>query len=156
MPCAPRLRSESPCADIASPVLLVACSAIVLAACGGSGEKDSLQTSSSSAACAAPPTRRARQSRPRRRRPSPAPPSGATSERRHTGAEHRHDRPASALPADLQPGELGDNEVANVAGSGVTKDEFDHLLEIARAQQTSQGGEAPKAGTPRTTRSAAR
>ena len=53
-----------------------------------------------------------------------------------------------ALPTDLQQGELGANEVANVAGSGITKDEFDHLLEIARAQQTSQGGEVPKAGTP--------
>ncbi len=126
-------------------LLLVACSAIVLAACGGSGEKDSLQNSSSSAASSAAESTGATE---------PAATSGAESGTTSgatsgatTGAE-TGTTSGVALPADLQEGELGDNEVANVAGVGVTKDEFDHLLEIARAQQKSQGGEVPKAGTP--------
>ena len=76
--------------------------------------------------------------------------------RRHHGRHgghggHRSTAPGTEITAPtappLQPGTLGENEVANVAGSSVTKEEFDHLLEIARAQQTAQGSEAPKAGT---------
>lgn len=123
-------------------LLLVACSAIVLAACGGSGEKDSLQSGSSStpASSAAGSTGAADSGATSAAESGTA--SGAT-----TGAD-TGTTSGVALPADLKPGELGDNEVANVAGQGVTKDEFDHLLEIARAQQKSQGGEVPKAGTP--------
>jgi foldase protein PrsA len=127
-------------------LLLVACSAVVLAACGGSGEKDSLQSGSSSTAASAADSSGAAESGST----SAADPgsSGAT-----TGAETGTGTDTGttsgvALPTDLQQGELGDNEVANVAGKGITKDEFDHLLEIARAQQKSQGGEVPKAGTP--------
>lgn len=127
-------------------LLLVACSATVLAACGGSGEKDSLQNSSSStAASSAAESTGAAQSSATSGAESGT--TSGTTSAATTGAE-TGTTSGVALPTDLQQGELGDNEVANIAGTGVTKDEFDHLLDIARAQQTSQGGEAPKPGTP--------
>jgi parvulin-like peptidyl-prolyl isomerase len=128
-------------------LLLVACSAIVLAACGGSGDKDPTQSGSSSTAASAADSTGAAESGSTSAA-DPGSSSGAT-----TGAETGTGTDTGttsgvALPTDLQQGELGANEVANVAGQGITKDEFDHLLAIARAQQKSQGGEVPKAGTP--------
>jgi parvulin-like peptidyl-prolyl isomerase len=124
-------------------LLLVACSAVLLAACGGSGEKDSLQSGSDSAAASS-----AAESTGAAQTGATSAAESGTGSAATTGAETGTTSSGVALPTDLQPGELGDNEVANVAGKGITKDEFDHLLEIARAQQKSQGGEVPKAGTP--------
>jgi parvulin-like peptidyl-prolyl isomerase len=123
-------------------LLLVACSALVLAACGGSGEKDSLQSGSDSSAASS-----AAESTGAAQTGATSAAESGTGSSATTGAE-TGTTSGVALPTDLQQGELGDNEVANVAGKGITKDEFDHLLEIARAQQKSQGGEVPKAGTP--------
>jgi parvulin-like peptidyl-prolyl isomerase len=115
---------------------------MLLAACGGSGEKDSLQSGSDSSAASS-----AAESTGAAQTGATSAAESGTGSAATTGAE-TGTTSGVALPTDLQQGELGDNEVANVAGKGITKDEFDHLLEIARAQQKSQGGEVPKAGTP--------
>jgi parvulin-like peptidyl-prolyl isomerase len=119
-------------------ILLLASAALlaVLAGCGGSGEKDSLDQSTTGATTAAATGSTGAEA-------TGAEATGATSAADATATEA-----AGSTAPELAMGELGPNEVANVAGRGITKDEFDRLLEIARAQAKSQGSEPPAAGSP--------